>query len=78
MLCPLMLSPDHLHVGMGDQDITGDTEQRKLTTASGCLHRPQLKSAARPQQLPPDPDHALVQIHIAPAQAEHLATTKPV
>lgn len=71
-------STEDLQLGVLKQHAARHPEQRQITAASTGLDRTKLKSASGPQQLLANADNTVLQVHILPAESEHLAAPQAV
>jgi hypothetical protein len=56
-----------------NENLTGNAQQRQLTGTGRCLDRTEVKLPADTNELAPNPDRTLAEVHVMPAKAEHLA-----
>jgi len=66
------------HLRLLNQCINSYTNQRKLSAARRRLHGTKPKPPTDPHELLPNPDDAILQIDVAPAQTQDLAAPEAV
>jgi hypothetical protein len=64
---------DEPHFFLGSQGVAGKAEQRQLSPSGGGLDRSDVQAVPGAHELLADPDDAVLEVDIAPAQPEYLA-----